>query len=632
MESPESSVSSSSAQYLLSAIIDSSDDAIWSETLDGTVTRWNQGAECIFGYTANEIIGKPSLALVPESRQAEEEALRERSRHGERIEHCETERLRKDGRRVPISLTISPIRSADGTMIGVSKLARDVTLQREAARTSALLSAIVESSDDAIISEDLTGIITSWNNAAQRMFGYIGAEIVGQTALKLIPPELRTEEPAILDRLRAGERIDHYETVRLRKDGRRIDVALTISPIKGTSGNIFGVSKVVRDITSDRKADHALRLLAAIVDSTDDAIVSKDLNGIVTSWNAGAERIFGYKAEEMIGRPVEVLFPRDRLDEEPKILDRLKRGDRVDHYQTVRVRKSGEAIHVSLTISPIKDASGRVVGASKIARDITKEKQWVAQLAAMNEDLKRVDRMKSEFLAIMSHELRTPLNSILGFASVLRQGRSGPVTDNQIKQLNLIHASGKHLLNLINDVLDLSRIEAGRLELDCEDFQPGEVIEEAIRTLALQTAQKKLTVHSRVDFAGIIYSDRKRFFQIVLNLLNNAVKFTQHGTIDIAVAAQGDQLVVRVTDTGIGIPEDKLSTLFQAFSQVEGSSRRRHEGTGLGLYLCKKIITVLQGEITVDSEPNRGSVFTFRIPLRHVEAAHLQSVAEPATA
>ncbi len=626
--SGQSTLPGLSARFLLSAIVDSSDDAIISKSLDGIVTSWNKGAERIFGFSAEETLGGISQPLLPSELSGEEPELLARVRAGERIEHYETRRVRKDGAQVPISLTISAIKNEVDEIIGISMVARDISQQQAVVEANAHLAAIVESSDDAIISKNLSGVITSWNRSAQRMFGYEPGEIVGKSVLMLIPPHLHHEEPGILEQVKRGQRIEHFETVRLRKNGSTFDVALTISPVIDGRGNVIGVSKIVRDVTQQKRADHVTHLLAAIVGSSDDAIVSKNLDGVVTSWNAAAERMFGYKADEMIGRPIAAVFPPDRLDEEPKILERLKRGERVDHYQTVRVRKNGEPFHVSITISPVRDSSGKVVGASKVARDITREKEWVAQLAAANEELKRADRMKSEFLAIMSHELRTPLNSIIGFASLLRQGRNGPINDEQKKQLNLIHASGKHLLHLINDMLDLSRIEAGRLDLACEDFKPEEVIQEAIRTLELQIGQKQLVVRSSVEHAGCIHSDRKRFFQVMLNLLNNAVKFTPAGSIEVSALVEGDKLVVSVKDTGIGIPRDRQKDLFVAFSQLEGSSRRRYEGTGLGLYLCRKIVSMLGGQISVESEFNRGSTFTFRIAT-HCGAAVRRQELEP---
>lgn len=237
-----------------------------------------------------------------------------------------------------------------------------------------LLSAIVASSDDALVSKTLEGIITSWNPAAERIFGYSADEIVGTSIFRLIPPELHHEEHEVIARLKRGERIDHIETRRRRKDGTVVFVSLTVSPIRDEYGMIVGASKVARDITERRSAQEARGWLAAIVDSSEDAIISKDLNGIVQTWNKSAERIFGYAAAEMIGRPITVLMRPEETGEEPQILARIARGERIDHYETVRRRKDGTLIHVSLTISAIRDARGQVIGASKIARDVTRQR------------------------------------------------------------------------------------------------------------------------------------------------------------------------------------------------------------------------------------------------------------------
>ncbi len=614
-------------ELLLAAIVDSSDDAIVSKTLDGTITSWNRAAERVFGYRAEEIIGRSVLTLIPTHLQSEETEIIRRLKRGERIDHFESVRRRKDGSLFPVSLTISPIKDATGRIIGASKIARDVSRQREAAQAGHLLAAIVASSDDAIISKSLDGTITSWNHAAERIYGYTAAEMIGSSVLRVVPPELHGEESQVLARLAQGERIEHHETSRIRKDGTRIEVSLTISPIRDGQGRIIGASKIARDITRQRKTDEAVRLLAAIVDSSDDAIVSKNLDGIITSWNAAAQRMFGYTAEEAIGRHITLLVPPDRAAEEAAILDQLRRGERVDHYQTVRVRRDGTPFDVSLTISPIKDRFGRVVGASNVSRDITREKAAIAQIELANEELKRADRMKAEFLAIMSHELRTPLNSIIGFASVLRQGRHGPLTDDQKKQLNLIHASGKHLLSLITDLLDLSRIESGRMDLDAEEFLPCEVVQQAIRTLELQAAQKQLPVRLAVEGSAPVFTDRKRFYQVVLNLLNNAIKFTPSGAIDLRLEQTPETLVLEVTDTGIGIATEQQAGLFRPFHQVESSARRRYEGTGLGLYLCRKLVTLMGGTIGLVSQVNRGSTFTVRLPSRLPENAPAHSAA-----
>ncbi|HEX3505192.1 MAG TPA: PAS domain S-box protein [Xanthobacteraceae bacterium] len=242
------------------------------------------------------------------------------------------------------------------------------------------LASIVESSDDAIISKNLDGIILTWNRGAERIFGYTADEIVGKAVTVLMPPDRVDEEAGILARIRRGERIEHYETVRQRKDGTLVDISLTISPVRDGYGRIVGASKIARDVSERKRADQAAVHLAAIVESSDDAIISKDLHGIILSWNRGAERIYGYTADEVIGKPVTVLMPPDRVDEEPGILARICRGERIEHYETIRRRKNGTLIDVSLTVSPVKDYAGRVIGAAKIARDITDHKRIQAKL------------------------------------------------------------------------------------------------------------------------------------------------------------------------------------------------------------------------------------------------------------
>ena len=263
--------------------------------------------------------------------------------------------------------------------------------------SDALLAAIVDSSQDAIVSKDLDGIITSWNKAAERMFGYTAQEALGRSVTLIIPPERLHEEGEILTRIRGGERIEQLETQRRHKDGRIVDVLLTISPVKDDTGRVIGASKVARNI-GDQKRNVELRgLLAAIVNSSDDAIISKDLHSIITSWNFGAERIFGYKPEEVLGRPIWMLFPPDRIQEERQILDRIKRGERVDHFETLRMRKDGSLVEISLTISPIFDADGRVVGASKIARDISERRRSERAMQVVRMELEHANRQLKDF-------------------------------------------------------------------------------------------------------------------------------------------------------------------------------------------------------------------------------------------
>ena len=254
-----------------------------------------------------------------------------------------------------------------------------------AAAAQAYLAAIVQSSEDAILSKDLDGIIQSCNAAGERIFGYPAAELVGKPVRILIPPERQSEEDDILDRIRNGRRVEHFETVRVTREGRRIDVSLTISPVRDASGRIIGASKIARDITEQKRARRAQAYLAAIVESSDDAILSKDLDGIVQSCNARAEELFGYEAHELVGRSIRILIPEDRQSEEDEILATIRSGGRLDHFETVRLTKDGRALDISLSVSPIRDSDGRIVGVAKIARDITEQKQIARELEAQRE-------------------------------------------------------------------------------------------------------------------------------------------------------------------------------------------------------------------------------------------------------
>jgi PAS domain S-box-containing protein len=268
-----------------------------------------------------------------------------------------------------------PMFDQEGNLTGAFNMLVDVTENRMSEIERAMLASIVESADDAIIGKNLSGIVKSWNRAAEKLFGYTEREMIGQSITKLIPADRLDEESQILQRLRKGETVEHFETQRVTKNGTLLDISLTISPVKDSKGNVIGVSKIARDITERKKIDEVNAWLAAIVQSSQDAIISKTLDGIVTSWNKAAQKLFGYTEEEIIGQSITKLIPEDRLDEEPQILARLRKGERVEHFVTKRMTKSGKLLDISLTISPVKDSNGRIVGASKIARNITDEKE-----------------------------------------------------------------------------------------------------------------------------------------------------------------------------------------------------------------------------------------------------------------
>ncbi|HWB02752.1 MAG TPA: PAS domain S-box protein [Verrucomicrobiales bacterium] len=362
-------------------------------------------------------------------------------------------------------------------------------------------------------------------------------------------------------------------------------------------------------------------LLGAIVDSSDDAIISKDLNGIVTSWNKAAERIFGYPAAEMIGRSITVLFPPDRQNEEPAILDRLKRGERVDHFETVRVRRDGGLVHVSLTISPVRDGGGEVVGASKIARDISEKKKSEASLLAASAEAEHQSRLKDEFLATLSHELRTPLQSIIGWTQLLKDGSSDPA--EVAEGIRVIERSAFAQSRIVEDLLDMNRILSGKVRLEVQPVSLTGVIEDSLDSVKLAAAAKGVRLESILEPMSLpVSGDPARLQQIFWNLLSNSIKFTpRDGKVQITLQRVNSHVEVTVCDTGIGIAPDFLPFVFDRFRQADSSPTRRHGGLGLGLAIVKHLSELHGGSVRAKSEgEGKGSCFTVFLPLPVVRA------------
>ncbi len=479
----------------------------------------------------------------------------------------------------------------------------------------AYLAAIIASSDDAIISKSLDGIITSWNEAAEKMFGYSSAEAVGQHISIIIPPERQDEEFIILGKVKSGQRIDHFETVRRRKDGSYIDISLTVSPIKNSAGIVVGASKVARDIRDIKNVEKLSAHLAAIVSSSDDAIISKNLDGIIQTWNASAERIFGYTAEEAIGQHISLLIPPEKLDEEYGILGKIRVGERVDHFQTQRRTKTGNLVDVSLTVSPIHDRKGNVIGASKVARNVTEQKRTETAL-------REASRRKDEFIANISHELRTPMNAVIGLSHLL--GLSESLTPKEQQFVATLRHSADNLLTLINNLLDFSKLETGAMELEEIEFDLSETIDKAVSLQKMRAEQKGLAL--RVSYESSLrkhyIGDRLRLQQIVTNLIDNAIKFTEQGEVSVTIAGIGQPddrtlLTLQVSDTGIGIPEDKCAVIFDKFIQADTSMTRKYGGSGLGLSICKAFAQEMGGSISVESRVGLGTTFTVSVSLEN---------------
>jgi PAS domain S-box-containing protein len=428
--------------------------AVYTTDPSGRITYYNEAAAALWGcrpdlgnsdWCGSWKLFWPDGRAMPHDQCPMATAVKKQ----QAIRGLEAVAERPDGTRVPFLPFPTPIFNEAGVFVGAVNMLVDISERKRAEEATQLLASIVDSSDDAIISKDLDGIIRSWNSAASRLFGYEAAEVVGKPVTILIPQDRRDEESFILHQIRRGERIEHYETVRRRKDGGLIDVSLTVSPVRNAQGRIIGASKIARDITKRKRDINAALLLASIVETSDDAIVSKTLDGLITSWNKGAERIFGYMAEEIIGKSIKVLIPREYHAEEDTILDRLRRGQRIEHYETIRQHKHGSLINVSLTVSPVADPQGKIVGASKIARDITERKRTEAQISLLAREAEH--RTKNILATVQATVHLTQSETIDGLKSAI---------EGRIQALANVHAlfvesrwEGAHLNNLVTQEL-----------------------------------------------------------------------------------------------------------------------------------------------------------------------------------
>ncbi len=354
----------------------------------------------------------------------------------------------------------------------------------------------------------------------------------------------------------------------------------------------------------------------AIIDSSEDAIISKDLNGIIQTWNQGAEKVFGYAAEEVIGKSVTILIPPENHNEEEEILNRIRAGERIEHYETVRRRKDGQLINISLTVSPIKNIKGEIVGASKIARNITDKKRWEGQLQHAHEELERANRAKDQFLAVLSHELRTPLNPVLLVASdAAVDSKLPPEVRSQFE--TIVH-NVEIEARMIDDLLDLARITTGKFKLEKREVKVHEILLNSISTIKSLARQKEIGLREQLDCPEcVVLGDPVRLLQVFSNILKNAVKFTPpKGTISVQ-ARSGDEYIVDVSDNGIGMTPEELTVVFEPFRQGDHSQgAHRFDGLGLGLAISKQFVEFHSGKIEASSKGRHcGSTFTISLPV-----------------
>ena len=633
------------SQARLAAIVEFSDDAIVGKNLDGIVTSWNVSAERLFGYRAFEIVGQPILIIIPPDRQEEERNILTLLRQGKHVENYETVRVTKDGRQVPVSLTISPIKDSAGKIVGASKIARDITerkLAEEALRDSEeRFRTLAQTASDAIITIDEESTIIFVNPAAETVFGYTQQELRGAKLTSLMPPSFRAPHLAGFRRYReTGRRNIPWQAMELpglHKDGREIPLEISFGEFTWNGRRFF--TGIARDITERKQAEKALRHLAAIVESSEDAIIGKDLNGILTSWNAGAEKLYGYKADEVIGKSISLLMPSDREDEEKEILAKLRRGESITHFETVRVAKDGRRIDVSLTISAIKNAAGKVIGISKTARDITEAKKAEAELAAWQHELELRVQQRTAELATAHQQLQAEIderkrleneiaNAVeheqLRLGQELHDGLGQQLTgmgymmtalQMKLKKLSPTRSrEAKRLQDMIQQSVEQTRTLA-------KGFYPVELERHGL-LMALVEVTSKTGQSSDIVYSVESDGDQTcvtlkgppaiQLFRIAQEAVHNAVKHAKASQVMIRLARVNGSITLTVKDNGVGLPPD-----------IEAAQ-------GMGLRIMQYRARMIGGKLEFRNASEGGAVVTCSVPV--TECLPLRPPTRPASA
>jgi PAS domain S-box-containing protein len=678
------------AGALQSAIFNSANFSSIATDAKGVIQIFNVGAERMLGYVAADVVNKITPADISDPKEliARAKALSlelgtpitpgfealvfKASRGIEDI--YELTYIRKDRSRFPAVVSVTALRDAHDVIIGYLLIGTDNTARRQAEeallKAGALQSAIFNSANFSSIATDAHGVIQIFNVGAERMLGYTAAEVMN----KITPADISDPEEVIARAqalsLELGTPItpgfealvfkasrgieDIYELTYFRKDGTRFPAVVSVTALRDAEDAIIGYLLIGTDNTARKqveeermKLDQRVRdqhfYTRSLIESNIDALMTTDPRGIITDVNKQTEALTGCTRDELIGAPFKNYFTDPHRAEVG--INRVLSEGKVTNYELTARARDGKLTVVSYNATTFHDRDRRLQGVFAAARDVTELKRYEHTLQQKNVELEGASRMKSEFLANMSHELRTPLNAIIGFSEVLRDGMVGEMTDQQRSFIGDIFSSGKHLLSLINDILDLSKVEAGKMLLDLEPVEASMLFENSLSIIREKAAARRIHLSMTVGAdLGAIEADSRKVKQIVYNLLSNAVKFTGDGgqvtlhadrvlraqvgelsgtwtgrSFPLADDAFTDFLEISVTDSGMGISPDALERLFQPFSQVDSGLSRKFEGTGLGLAMVKLLAELHGGTVAVESAVGEGARFTVWLPFRAVE-------------
>ena len=610
-------------QTYLRGLIESSVDGLVTVDPAGFITDVNEQMCRMSGYSREELVGSLFKKYFTEPDHADTGAKRTLAEGV--VTNYELVLKSKTGRKATVSFNASIFRAADGQVQGIFASARDISeqarLQIQLSEQQAYNRSLIEASADALFAIAPDGAITDVNEEATRLTGYSRKHLVNSRFATYFTDATRAR--AGVEQTLHEKRVIGYELVLITRYGRRITVSFNAGVFTDSAGKPLGILAGARDITAQKELEQQLRdsqfYTRSLIESNIDALMTTDPLGIISDVNQQMEALTGFSREELIKTPFKNYFTNPAQAEEG--IKQVLREGKVTNYELTARAKDGHETVVSYNAVTFNDQGRKLQGVFAAARDVTERKRFEQTLQEKNVELENANLAKDRFLASMSHELRTPLNAIIGFTGTLLMRLPGPLTADQEKQLQTIQSSGRHLLSLINDLLDLAKIESGKVQLNLEPIACKAILQEVATALAPLAESKGLKFEVKLpsrDFE--VRTDRRALSQILLNLATNAVKFTEKGYVRLELLQRrengGGLTEISVQDSGVGIKPEDQAKLFQAFVQVGLSSSRRFEGTGLGLHLSQKLCGLLGGHINLRSEPGKGSTFTIVIPDR----------------